>query len=66
MGIFVFFDKMRCPGGVVFDKNFGQNVKILTPARPHPLPRDDIDRCKSKTFFYKAKLSFQPSVTGQQ
>ena len=23
----MFFDKMRCPGGVVFDKNFGQNVK---------------------------------------
>ena len=25
----MFFDEIRCPGGVVFDKNFGQNVKMI-------------------------------------
>ena len=29
----MFFDKIRCPGGVVIDKNFGQNVKIRHTVR---------------------------------
>ena len=35
---------------LIFDKNFGQNVKIPIPDRPPPSPRDNIDGCITRAW----------------
>ena len=58
------FDKTWHPGGVDFDKNRWQNVKIPNPARP-PSPRDSIDRCIIKTkWIYFIRLHILMELSG--